>query len=263
MQQYLGLDSLPLNNIPDWSRSLFRDIFQNLSNDPAIEKEADTASAKLGGFIDKEIEQRCGVNQDLIKVVDRLVAMQSNDATNFPNDEIRACLMVMFLGSNELTSTSILNIIQVLMQHEDEMMQTVQAASDNDINKVAAYCWEALRFAPAAPVVFRLCEEDFILAKGTNREAQIKKGTIVLAATASVMHDESVVEMPVEFRINRPLQHYLHFGNGMHECFGRYFSSVHVPEAISALLSCGRPKAIDSEVETDKGLPTRFRIVLS
>jgi cytochrome P450 len=50
------------------------------------------------------------------------------------------------------------------------------------------------------------------------------------------MFDPRAVEAPREFRIDRPWSTYLHFGDGLHTCFGLPISRVHLPAIATALL---------------------------
>jgi cytochrome P450 len=58
----------------------------------------------------------------------------------------------------------------------------------------------------------------------------------VFAATQSAMHDDDVVDDPGEFRTDRPRHHYMHFGVGLHECFGRFANLMTIPLIAKALL---------------------------
>jgi cytochrome P450 len=58
----------------------------------------------------------------------------------------------------------------------------------------------------------------------------------VLPATQSAMFDELIVDAPNEFRIGRPEYTYMHFGFGMHTCFGEYINRVQIPGILKPLL---------------------------
>ena len=67
-------------------------------------------------------------------------------------------------------------------------------------------------------------------------ETTIPKGTLTFAATQSAMLDGDVIDDPEEFRPGRPPHHYLHFGVGMHACFGRFANALQIPIIAKALL---------------------------
>jgi len=50
------------------------------------------------------------------------------------------------------------------------------------------------------------------------------------------MIDETELDQPLEFRLDRPSHHYLHFGWGIHQCLGKYISEVQVVEIVKPLL---------------------------
>ena len=64
------------------------------------------------------------------------------------------------------------------------------------------YVWEALRFAPIAPYVFRLSNRDYTIAPGTDRETTIPAGTTVLALTQSAMFDDFALTLPGSGSVN-------------------------------------------------------------
>ena len=46
---------------------------------------------------------------------------------------------------------------------------------------------------------------------------------------------------PNDFRIDRPDYDYMHFGYGLHTCFGRYINMVQIPRIVQALLARPEP----------------------
>jgi cytochrome P450 len=101
---------------------------------------------------------------------------------------------------------------------------------------VAKYVLEALRFNPHNPGAFRIAAEDYVVAKGTLRATEIPKGTRVLAATQSAMFDKLKVDEPESFRVDRPAHVYMHWGYGLHTCFGRYINETQIPLIVQAVL---------------------------
>ena len=49
------------------------------------------------------------------------------------------------------------------------------------------------------------------------------------------MMDETELDNPREFRLDRPAHHYLHFGWGIHQCLGKYISQVQVTQIVKGL----------------------------
>ena len=96
--------------------------------------------------------------------------------------------------------------------------------------------FEALRFNPNNPGVFRLAAQDYVVAKDKMHATTIPRGATVLAATQSAMFDERMVDAPNEFRPSRPDYLYMHFGYGLHTCFGQYINRVQIPGILKPLL---------------------------
>jgi cytochrome P450 len=71
----------------------------------------------------------------------------------------------------------------------------------------------------------------------------------VLPATQSAMFDEHHVEAPHEFRTNRPPYLDMHFGYGMHTCFGQYINRVQIPGILKPLLKNKLARAGDLQYE--------------
>lgn len=113
------------------------------------------------------------------------------------------------------------------------------AARVGDDDALRAVMWEAMRFAPQGPGLLRRARSDFVVAAGSLHETRISAGTITLAATESAMLDGDVVDDPHEFRPGRPAHHYLHFGTGLHTCFGRFANEMQIPQIANALLRRG------------------------
>jgi cytochrome P450 len=112
----------------------------------------------------------------------------------------------------------------------------VAAARANDDDLLQRYVLEALRFRSPASILLRYATEDYIVAKGTERAKTIPAGRLVIASNASAMMDDTEVDAPKEFRAGRPPSQYLHFGFGIHQCFGKYISQVQVTELVKHLL---------------------------
>jgi len=48
--------------------------------------------------------------------------------------------------------------------------------------------------------------------------------------------DETELDNPTEFRLDRPNSHYLHLGWGMHGCFGHHIAQVLLVEMVRQVL---------------------------
>jgi cytochrome P450 len=94
-----------------------------------------------------------------------------------------------------------------------------------------------MRFDPLAPAVQRRSSRDAVLAAGTSCETRIPAGSIVLPSFASAMRDPRRVANPERFDPDRPASDYIHFGYGMHHCFGEATNRAMLPAMLQAILT--------------------------
>ena len=126
--------------------------------------------------------------------------------------------------------------IDALLERPEALAGAQAAARADDDDAVRAYMFEAMRLAPQGPGLFRRARTDFEVAEGSMHATKIPAGTLTFAATQSAMLDDDVVDDPDEFRIGRPAHHYLHFGVGLHQCFGRFANAMQIPLIAKAVL---------------------------
>ena len=92
------------------------------------------------------------------------------------------------------------------------------------------YFLEALRLQPQGEVLLRKCARDGSQIAGSR---PLAAGTLVFASHGSAMKD---VPEPDAFILDRPREHYLHYGWNRHTCLGQYVSPVIIVESMIALL---------------------------
>ncbi len=92
------------------------------------------------------------------------------------------------------------------------------------------YFLEALRVQPQGEVLLRKCARDGSQVAGSRPMAA---GTLVFVSHGSAMQD---VPEPDAFILDRPREHYLHYGWSRHTCLGQYVSPVIIVESMIALL---------------------------
>jgi hypothetical protein len=92
------------------------------------------------------------------------------------------------------------------------------------------YFLEGLRQQPQGEVLLRKCVRDGSRIGGGR---PLTAGTLVFASHGSAMKD---VPEPDAFILDRPREHYLHYGWNRHTCLGQYVSPVIIVETMIALL---------------------------
>ena len=92
------------------------------------------------------------------------------------------------------------------------------------------YFLEGLRQKPQGEVLLRKCARDGSVIAGSR---PIAAGTLVFVSHGSAMKD---VPEPDAFILDRPREHYLHYGWKRHTCLGQHVSPVIIVESLIALL---------------------------
>lgn len=249
-----------------WTLAIFEEIFVNVKNDPAIAAEANRASGALAAHLDEAIAARKAQANGTppTDVVGRLLAMQATSATSFSDEEIRVNVIGLVCGFIPTIATATTFALDALLDRPDALRDAQAAARADDDDAVRAHVLEAMRLAPQGPGLFRRARTDFEVAEGSMHATRIPAGTLTFAATQSAMLDDDVVDDPDEFRIGRPAHHYLHFGVGLHQCFGRFANSMQIPLIAKAVLRRpGLARAAGPEGQLVKDGPFPQSLVLT
>jgi cytochrome P450 len=191
-------------------------------------------------------------------VVGRLLAMQGTSATAFSDEEIRINVIGLVCGFIPTIATATTFALDALLERPEALRGAQAAARADDDDAVRAHMFEGMRLAPQGPGLFRRTRTDFEVAEGSMHATRIPAGTLTFAATQSAMLDDDVVDDPGEFRIGRPAHHYLHFGVGLHQCFGRFANAMQIPLIAKAVLrrpGLGRAPGPEGQLVKDGPFP--------
>jgi cytochrome P450 len=263
--RYFGVSGPDPESMGRWLRGIAWDVFLNLTNNREVTEVAIRYAAQLNAYLDKEIAGLRAVFERTGEVPDHFLGrlLLNQREHDIDDDGIRRNIAGLIIGAVDTTSKTIVHAVDQLLRRPTQLALAQKAAQADHDETVGAYAFEALRFNPHNPLLIRHCAKEFVLAKGTVREARIAAGDKVYAGTLAAMFDPSVLRSPNEFRANRPWDHYLHFGRGIHRCFGERFNRVSVPQAVKALLR--RPKlraspGLDGRVRYEGPFPARFLV---
>lgn len=233
---YFGTPGPSEQELTDWATVMFQYLFLDLKNEPAVEQQALAAAAKARPYLDQTIAERKANPGPADDVVARCLALQSAGTPGMSDLDIRNNLIGLIIGAIPTTSKSAALALDVLLDRPEELAKAQAVAQADDDALVTRYVLEALRFNPHNPGVFRITTEDYTVAKGTQRATTIPKGTMLVAATQSAMFDPLKVDDPQAFRVDRPPYVYMHWGYGLHTCFGQYVNEVQIPLIVQAVL---------------------------
>jgi cytochrome P450 len=126
--------------------------------------------------------------------------------------------------------------MEQLLRRPKALAQAQEAAATNDDQRLSALVFEAMRFDPLTPALLRTAAEDYKIAAGTFRARTIRKGTTVAVGVRSAMHDGRRVSSPEVFDSTRRPYQYIHFGYGLHTCFGLHINMALLPLMLKPVL---------------------------
>lgn len=236
---YFGFPGPSEEAMMRWSRATQMDMFRNPTQDPAIHQASVQAGAEMRAFLRDYIpKRRAALAKDPgpDDTLCRLLKTQLPAVVGFDEERVLANTMGLLIGAGETTSQAAVQVLDQFFQRPEVFAEATAAAREGGDDRLAALVWEALRFNPISPGILRYCEEDYVLARGTDRETLVPKGRVVMAATLSAMFDERELPEPEAFRPGRPAHHYFHFGYGHHLCLGYAVGLVMIPEMLRRLL---------------------------
>ncbi len=222
-----------------WARSLFQEIFLNVANQAAVRDRALADAAEMRPHVDAVVAARRAVIAAGADVPDDVLTRllrAGSDGSGLHDIAIRHNLIGLVIGWIPTTSKAFALAVEELLHRPAQLATAQRAARDGDRELVAAHVFEALRFRPQNWGLLRTCAADRTVAAGTSRETTIRTGATVVAATQSAMFDETELVAPDEFRLDRPWSDYMHFGHGLHRCFGEAINRVQLPALATALL---------------------------
>jgi cytochrome P450 len=251
--RYFGAGATPEEMI-EWTGILFWYLFQDLTADPSIDRKAMDYAGQLRTYLDATVAKAKENPSDKPTVLNRCLALQASDTPGMDDLGIRNNLLGILIGAIPTISKSCCFVMDELLRRPDALASAHGAALAGDDNLLAQHCWEALRFNPHNPVVYRRATRDAVVAPATLRRQQIKKGQMVFAASMSACFDRYEIPNATEFRTDRPWENYIIWGYGMHNCFGSAINSKIIPAILKPLLArknVRRAPGAAGEIETD------------
>ena len=265
IETYFGVPAASVPAMQHWLRTLFWDLFLNLSDDPAVITQAVRSFHDLRPYLEVVVARRRGALDHAAPSADvlgRMIALSREGAYRDWLDDDAICRNIsgLIIGALETTNKAVVHVVDELLRRPDALRGAVAAALSGDIDRVRGYAFEALRFNPFAPLLVRYCRSEKRLGEKAGHGRSVPPETTVYALTLSAMFDGKAVADPRTFRPDREFE-YLHFGYGLHQCQGRLVNDVQVPELVAALLrlpGLRRASGSDGHVVYDGPFPDRF-----
>jgi cytochrome P450 len=232
--EYFGVPNPPNGDLRVWGTRLFE--FQFVDQGAAIRADVNEIAPALRQHVQAEIEQRRASHLAKDDVLGRCLEMQARGEPGFSDDQIRTALMGFIVGGPPQPPMVVPQALEQLLRRPDALAGAQEAARSNDDELLAGYVFEAMRFDPLAPALPRVALTDCTIAAGTSRARKVPRGATVLAAISSAMMDERRVPMPRSFNHRRLPHEYMHFGYGLHTCFGLRINQAVLPLMLKPLL---------------------------
>ncbi|WP_171236304.1 cytochrome P450 [Ruegeria sp. HKCCA6837] len=234
-ETYFGCGAKPAQ-MQEWTSNLFWYLFQDLGADAAGEARALAQADLLRAYLDAHIAERKANPTETPDILNRCLALQSSDTPGMSDLGIRNNLLGLLIGAIPTISKASCLALDELLNRPEVLVSARRAARADDDALLAQHIWEALRFNPFNPVIYRRALHDTEIAPSTLRRAKIRKGQIVFAANASACFDRLDIPAPNEFRTDRPWKDYIIWGYGMHRCFGDTINQAVIPAILKPLL---------------------------
>lgn len=236
---YFGTPGPNQATMIDWTTVMFWYLFGDLFADPQLKYKAHRAMAGARLYLDETIARRKAERKKGAApqhVLDRCLDLQAAGVPGMSDIGIRNNIVGLLIGAVPTLSKASCLALQELMSRSNEFGSAQVAAQNDQDDLLAQYIWEALRFNPHQPLLYRRATRDAVIARGTAREATIPKGRMVFAMTLSGQFDLQDMRDAKQFRINRPREIYMTWGYGMHTCFGQAINLKLIPAILKPLL---------------------------
>lgn len=237
-----------------WTTIMFWYLFIDLNADAALDRGVLDMAARCRAYLDSAIQDRKAHPTEADDVLNRCLAMQHAGLPGMDDLGIRNNLIGLLIGLVPTTSKAAVQALDQLLSNPDALAGAQRAALAGDDALLARHVFEALRFNPVNPVIYRRATRDTVIAPNTLRATAVPQGSMVLAANLSAMFDRLRINDPSSFRTDRPWNDYILWGDGLHTCFGAYINQVMIPGILKPLLQQpGLRRAPGSEGRIDTG----------
>jgi cytochrome P450 len=237
LDHYFGTPGPSEAQIASWTSTLFWYLFIDLKADPDLDTRALAMAAEFRAWLDGRIAERKAEGESRDDILGRCLAMQAGGMAGMSDRDIRNNLIGLLIGELPTISATANLALDELLERPEALAGAQAAATSGDDALFAAYVFEALRFRPLNPVIYRRAVRDAKVAAGTLRSRKIPAGTMVMASNLSAMFDPLAIPAAGRFRIDRPWEVYILWGYGLHTCFGAWLNRATLPALLKPLLA--------------------------
>lgn len=176
-------------------------------------------------------------------LVSRMLRSTFAAPVDFPLTRVAVNAGGLLIGAIETTSQAVAQVVEYLIDRPALLQLAKDRARQGRAALFDPLVWEALRFVPIRPDIFRQAACDYRIAKGTAYETEVRTGTIVRLLIHSAMFDPYAFADPDRFDPDRTFYHNFAFGFGSHQCLGKYVGMELIPEMVRQVLLCADLKS--------------------
>jgi cytochrome P450 len=234
VEQYIGLRGIDRSELVSLTTTLFEYLFAPWPIKAKREAVVGENARRFRALVEQSIAEQKRQTVPGDDILSRALTKQRAGVVGFSDAEIRDNLVGIVIGAIPTTIKSSALALDWLLYHRSELAQAQETAKNSDRDVQFGVIQEALRFNPFAPVLMRRATSDgYVAAK---RPRTIKAGALVVVGLVGAMSDPATFASPNKFDRNRPSNQYLHFGSGLHQCFGLQLNSVQLSAIVGELL---------------------------
>jgi cytochrome P450 len=237
MADYFGVPEPTEGRLDVWATRLFEYQFTGSPKDKDLRAQVDLIAPAFRAHIDAEIARRKATSETRDDIIGRCLARQAAGAPGYDDIAIRTAVLCMIVGGPPQPPMVVPQAMEQLLRRPNALAAARAAARANDDDRLHDIVLEAMRFDPLAPALPRRATRAWTVAAGTRRQTTIPEGATVLVGFASAMMDERRLPAPATFVVGRRDYEYIHFGCGLHECFGRFINQATLHRMLKPLLS--------------------------
>ncbi|ODS24313.1 hypothetical protein AB835_04620 [Candidatus Endobugula sertula] len=294
VQKYFGLDGVDRKKMLEWSYWSQYDSFYNQHFDlnaeekyecieiehkrchkefseyiksliirKLIEVKIKDRGRKVWVTLSNALRVKMGMEPRQLKddIVKRMLGTSFVKQIGFPMQRLGANVGGLLVGSVETSSKVVAHVVDFFIKHPELLKKAKAAAVKEETAEIDSMVWEALRFEPVSPYLFRQLSKDYTFGRGSEREVTLPKGTTILTLIQSAMFDSRVYENPDEFNPERDWSHHLTYGLGEHECLGKQIGMAMIPEMVRQLIFRENLQAVSSLDYKDGPFPEEYHLL--
>ena len=157
---YFGITGAPESDLIAWATLMFWYLFVDLAGDPMLERKALDAAAACRSVIDAAIANRKASGETKDDVLGRCLVLQKAGLPGMDDLGIRNNLIGLVIGAIPTISKACVQALDQLLDRPAGARVRRAAARAGDDALFAAHVFEAFRFNPINPLIYRRAARD-------------------------------------------------------------------------------------------------------